>query len=61
MKCPYLEQGKVVSLCFASVNFIMPEEDDLKEYCKTEEHYRCPMLLSHVLRGGAENELPPAA
>ncbi len=29
-----------------------PEDDDSENYCTTEEHYRCPLLLAHVLRGG---------
>ncbi|MBI5643704.1 MAG: hypothetical protein HY954_09560 [Deltaproteobacteria bacterium] len=51
MECPYLEAG-TVHVCGASTRMMETTRDDEEEYCATEEHYRCPMLLSYVLRGG---------
>ncbi|MBI1912033.1 MAG: hypothetical protein HYS21_08520 [Deltaproteobacteria bacterium] len=52
MECPYLEGGNKASYCNASFTLMVPSMDEKTTYCDTEEHYRCPMLLSHVLRGG---------
>ena len=52
MECPYLETDTEKSVCVASVTHLTPGGDDSENYCATEEHYRCPMLLAHVLRGG---------
>jgi len=52
MECPYFERDEGKSICGASVTQMTPEEGDPATYCTTEEHYRCPMLLAHVLRGG---------
>ena len=40
-------------ICNASVTLMAPGENDIVAYCTTEEHYRCPMLLSKLLRGGS--------
>lgn len=55
MDCPYLETGGKNRVCKAASS--LPKHDassmeELDEYCMTEEHYRCPSLLGHVLRGG---------
>ena len=55
MGCPYWETGKAMSVCNASVTLMTPGSDDADNYCATEEHYRCPMLLAHVLRGGRKS------
>ncbi|MBI2412084.1 MAG: hypothetical protein HYV24_02610 [Deltaproteobacteria bacterium] len=55
MNCPYLEKGKV-EMCAASITLLAPSVEETEEYCSTEEHYRCPMLLSHVLRSGTASE-----
>ena len=52
MGCPYLERGRTSGFCSASVTLMVPSMEETDEYCRTEEHYRCPMLLAHVLRGG---------
>jgi len=53
MNCPYFEKG-MTEMCVASVTLLAPTMEETEEYCLTEEHYRCPMLLGHVLRSGAE-------
>lgn len=55
MGCPYLERDLVKSVCSASITHMTPDDDDSKNYCTAEEHYRCPMLLAHVLRGGRKS------
>lgn len=55
MGCPYLERGVITGYCNASVTLMTPSIEETGEYCETEEHYRCPMLLPHVLRGGRGN------
>lgn len=55
MECPYLEPGRLTSTCKASISRMVPSITETEEYCATEEHYRCPMLLSHVLRGEARH------
>ena len=52
MNCPYLEKG-MTEMCAASITLLAPSAEEAEEYCLTEEHYRCPMLLGHVLRSGA--------
>lgn len=52
MGCPYLTEGKVNRVCVASSTLMEPESGEVDIYCATEDHYRCPMLLAHVLRGG---------
>lgn len=54
MDCPYLETGTKSRFCGASITRLIPGMEETAKYCKTEEHYRCPMLLAHVLRGGRE-------
>lgn len=53
MECPYLEPGRVARFCNASISLMIPSVEESSCYCTTEEHYRCPMLVSHILRGGA--------
>lgn len=52
MECPYLEPGQAARFCSASVSLMIPSIEESMSYCTTEEHYRCPMLVSHILRGG---------
>jgi len=53
MECPYLETSREKSTCSASTGCMRPCELDMTRYCKTEEHYRCPILLAHTLRRGS--------
>lgn len=53
MECPYREKGRV-TVCGASITHMTTSIDDEEAFCATEEHYRCPMLLAHVLRKGSE-------
>jgi hypothetical protein len=55
MECPYLEKGRV-AMCGASITMMVPSIEEEKTWCSTEDHYRCPMLLGHVLRSGARKE-----
>lgn len=52
MECPYWGISMAKRFCGASATLTAPSTEDADEYCKTEEHYRCPMLLGHLLRGG---------
>ena len=52
MECPYLETGAFRPVCGASPARRTPDEHEAGAYCTTEEHYNCPALLGHVLRGG---------
>ncbi len=52
-ECPYLRLGeKGGCLCTASLTKMEPSAIELKLYCTTEEHFRCPILLSRILRDG---------
>lgn len=53
MECPYLEEKATVTRCGASTRGRTPEKSEMAIWCSTEEHDNCPMLLSHVLRGGS--------
>lgn len=53
MECPYLETSREKNTCRASTRCMKPCEPEMTRYCKTEEHYRCPILLAHTLRRGA--------
>jgi len=53
MDCPYLGGIESMRICNASVTLMAPGGNDIVAYCTTEEHYRCPMLLSKLLRGGS--------
>ncbi len=57
MDCPYLETCGGVSICNASTRCMKPGELEMTRYCKIEEHYRCPILLAHILRGGFPEKL----
>ncbi len=57
MDCPYLETCGEESICHASTMCMKPGEPEIARYCKMEEHYRCPILLAHVLRGGFSEKL----
>jgi len=53
-ECPYLrlvDKGDCV--CTASLTNMIPSPIELRLYCTTEDHYRCPILLSRTLREGA--------
>lgn len=50
-ECPYLERGDP-AVCGASITMMAPTVEEEESWCGTEDHYRCPMLLSHVLRAG---------
>ncbi|GMR04722.1 MAG: hypothetical protein BMS9Abin23_0627 [Thermodesulfobacteriota bacterium] len=52
MECPYLGGVKTFRVCNASITLMQPGEADRMTYCKTGEFYRCPTMLSHLLRGG---------
>ena len=52
MDCPYLEEGKTSRVCIASVTLMVPSMEEARDYCTTEDHDSCPVLLGHVLRGG---------
>ncbi|MFQ5735855.1 MAG: hypothetical protein ACE5GY_03210 [Thermodesulfobacteriota bacterium] len=53
-ECPYLDAGRIIKLCKASDTLLMPSTERHKRYCSSDEHYRCPVLLGHVLRSGKE-------
>lgn len=61
MDCPYLENCGEESVCNASTRRMKPGEPEMTRYCKMEEHYRCPILLAHILRGGSSERLYCAA
>lgn len=54
MDCPYLTTGQRKEMtgrfCGASLTRLLPGAEEVASWCSTEDHYRCPMLLSHVLR-----------
>ena len=53
MECPYLGGLELHRVCNASLTLMTPGANDIETYCETEDHYRCPMLLSRLLMGGA--------
>jgi hypothetical protein len=53
MDCPYLETCGEESICNVSTRCMKPRELEMARYCKMEEHYRCPILLAHILREGS--------
>jgi hypothetical protein len=52
MKCRYLIEGRKLSYCGASISLMVPSSHEMQTYCTTEENYRCPILLSLMLRSG---------
>lgn len=48
-KCEHLNDE---SVCSASFSSMVPSLFDYDAYCNSEEHYRCPILISHALRDG---------
>lgn len=54
-ECPYLKLGeKGDCVCTASLTNMVPSPVELKLYCTTDDHFRCPILLSRTLREGAK-------
>lgn len=56
MECPYFETGAVRRVCNASLTHLTPGGVELEDYCMTEEHDRCSLLLAFILREGFGNE-----
>lgn len=58
MKCPHLIKW-VVSSCKALDKTYVPSLFELVEYCRTQEHRKCPFYLRDVVRSyeleGADN------
>ena len=54
MECPYLETGR--HICNASLTLMAPSIFETNIYFTTEEHYRCPILIAHTLRGWRREE-----
>jgi hypothetical protein len=53
MECPHLETARKASICRASITLMDPGSDERASYCATGEYWRCPVFLSHWLRGGS--------
>lgn len=51
LRCPYLEVAAGGGSCAASPASRAPGADEAEEYCRSEEHSRCPTLLGYLLRG----------
>lgn len=52
MECPYLERTETFPVCAASPAHSNPTGREIMEYCTTEDHHDCAVLLGHILRGG---------
>ena len=52
MRCPYLDVDKEKLVCKVSLTNMSSSIFEMRIYCKTDEHYRCPILLAHRLREG---------
>lgn len=50
--CPYLEEGRIIKSCNASRTLLVPSIERHGAYCSGDDHYRCPVLLGHVMRAG---------
>lgn len=50
--CPYLEEGRIIKSCGASRTLLVPSIERHGAYCSGDDHYRCPVLLGHVMRSG---------
>ena len=50
--CPYLEEGRTIKSCNASRTLLVPSIERHGAYCSNDDHYRCPVLLGHVMRAG---------
>lgn len=50
-RCPCLAE-KTSRGCSASLSGLKPGAEMREDFCESEEHYRCALLVSHVLRGG---------
>ena len=51
-RCPYLEEGRIIKSCNASSTLLIPSIDRHEAYCSGDDHYRCQILLGHVMRAG---------
>jgi len=49
-QCPYLENGRIIKSCNAAKTLFIPSIDRHLEYCSSEDHDRCSVLLGHVMR-----------
>ncbi len=52
--CPYLEEGRIIKSCNASRTLLIPSVDRHGAHCSGDDHYRCPVLLGHVMRSGRQ-------
>ncbi len=57
MRCPYLNADKEKSVCKVSLTNMSPSIFEMRIYCKTDNHYRCPILLARAQRYGSVNDL----
>lgn len=51
-ECPYFGEAVEGALCEASLTGMRPNSLEVESFCAGEEHYRCPILLASILRGG---------
>jgi len=50
MTCKYLGDKVHKPLCQASLSQLTPDLSDIGNYCESEDHSNCPILLAHVFR-----------
>lgn len=50
MTCIFLGHKEMRSICHASLTGISPSITDMLNYCESEEHYRCPILLAKLMK-----------
>lgn len=58
--CPYLREEGEKPLCMTSSIRMSPNSLNFTQYCTTEEHYRCPLLLAHTLMNGCRKSVARA-
>ncbi|MBE9503057.1 MAG: hypothetical protein IME96_02645 [Proteobacteria bacterium] len=51
-ECPFLADAEGRRLCGASSHKMVPSDLAFENYCSTEDHYRCPMMLAQLLAAG---------
>ncbi len=57
--CPYMTEQKRRKFCSASMTRMIPDSEQQRTRCATDDYDFCATFLGHVLRGGNRKETEP--
>jgi len=52
--CPFLSTVQDARICTTTTRRAHPTALQMTNYCTTEDHYRCPLILVKVLMGAGK-------